>query len=46
MIEDLRAFCIIYIVALWVILFSANSKIIQNLKQKLIIWNYISSTKI
>ena len=30
MIEDLKAFCIIYIVTFWVILFRANSKSIQN----------------
>ena len=33
MIEDLRAFCIIYIVTLWVILFNINSKSIQNWRQ-------------
>ena len=32
-------YCIIYIVALWVILFSANRKRIQNWKQQLLIWN-------
>ena len=46
MMEDLKAFCIIYLVTLWVILFSANSKSIQNWKQNLIIWNDISSTVI
>ena len=45
MIEDLKAFCIIYLVILWVMLFSANSKSIQNGKRKLIIWNDISSTE-
>ena len=43
MIEDLKAFCIMYIVTPWVILFNANSKSIQNLKQKLIICNDFSS---
>ena len=46
MIEDLKAFCTIYIVTFWVILFSANRKIIQNWKQKLIIWNVIFSAEI
>ena len=46
MIEDLNAFCIIYVNTLWVILFSANSKSIQNWKQKLIIWNDVSSAEI
>ena len=44
--KDLKAFCIIYIVTLKVILFIANSKSIQNWKQKLIIWNDISSPEI
>ena len=43
--EDLNAFCIIYLVTLRVILFSVNSKSIENWKQKLLIWNYISSLK-
>ena len=46
MIEDLKAYCITYIVTLWVILFRANSKKIQNWKQKLIIRNEISSAEI
>ena len=44
--EDPKAFCIIYLVTLWVILFSSNSKSIQNWKQNLIIWNDFSSTVI
>ena len=43
MIEDLKAFSIIYIVTIWVIKFRANNKSIQNWKQKLIIWKDISS---
>ena len=35
MTEDLKAFCIIFIATFWVLLFSANSKSIQNWKQKL-----------
>ena len=46
MIEDLKAFCIVYIVTPLVKHFSANSKSIQNWKQKLIIWNDISSRKL
>ena len=46
MIEDLKAFCIIYIVLFWVILVSVNSKSIQHWKQELITWNEISSTDI
>ena len=46
MIKDLKAFCIIHIVILWLILLSANSKNIQNWKQKLIISNNISSIEI
>ena len=45
MIEDLKTFCIIYIVTPRVILFSANSKSIHNWKQKLIIWNDNSSAE-
>ena len=45
MIEDLKAYCIIYIVTLWVILFRFNSKSIRKWKQKLIIWNNISLLK-
>ena len=41
-VEELKVFCIIYIVTIWVINFSGNSKIIHNWKQKLIIWNEIS----
>ena len=46
MTENLKAFCIIYIVTTWVILSSVNSKSTQNWKQKRIIWNYISSPEI
>ena len=46
MIEDLKAFCIIYVVTIPVIFFNGSSKSIQNWKQKLIIWNDISSAKI
>ena len=46
MIVDLKAFCINYIPTPFVMLFSANSKSIQNWKQKLIIWNDISSPEI
>ena len=46
MIEDLKAFSIIYIVTVWVIKFRANNKSIQNWKQKLIIWKDISSAEI
>ena len=46
MIEDLKAFCIIYIVTISVKFFNGSSKSIQNWKQKLIIWNDISSAKI
>ena len=46
MIENLKVFCIGYIVTLWVIIFSVNSKSIQKWKQKLIAWNNISSAEI
>ena len=45
-IQDPKVFCIICIVTFWVILFSANSKSIQNWKQKLIIWNDVSYAEI
>ena len=46
MIDDLKAFCIIYIVTLWVTFFIPNSKSIQNWKQKLIIWNASSTNEV
>ena len=46
MIEDLKTFCIIYIVALWVIYFSTIGKSIQNWNQTLKIWDGISSVEI
>ena len=46
MIQNLKAFCIIYIFTPWVILFNASSKSIQNWKQKLIIWNDINSAEV
>ena len=42
MVEELKVFCIIYIVTVRVIHFSGNSKIIHNWKQKLIIWTEMS----
>ena len=46
MTENLKAFCILYIVTTWLIPFIVNSKSTQNWKQKRIIWNYISSPEI
>ena len=46
MTEYLKAFCINFVVTFWVIPFSTIIKSIQNWKQKLIIWNDISSTEI
>ena len=46
MIEDLKAFCIIYLVTLGVILFIGNSKSIQIWNQKTLIWNDIFFTQI
>ena len=41
MIEIFEALGIIYLVTLWLILFSANRKNIQNLKQKVMMWSDI-----